>query len=563
MVKKLSLLVALLIGILMIPIPVLAVDYSIEQSKIDAYLQEDGEVQVTEQHTYQFDGKFNGITRTIIPKKGTSIYDMKASEKGRTLEVAQGGNEYKIYRGGKDERVTIQLTYIIKDSLKVYSDVAVFNWPFFDSSNESDYEQLDVFIHPPQKTEAVIAYGEDEAFSKEKMETGGVVHFSMGFVNSGEDGDILVAYDRALFPGVLLTEDKSMRENLLSIKRELVAKERAFVKRQSVLNDISPYVIGAFTIYLAGLLLLAWRKRHRKKLQLEQQYCSPYFLPKQEMSLPATIVYMSRGKMDAEIMTAALLDLEHKGYVKRDSHDTFTVVDYDTDHRHEAVLIDWLFYTVGKNGVFRTQDLKAYTKKKSNLDVYQRKMEDYKYAVKEEIDSHQLIDNKLGIRIPIGLSSLLILPFIIIFAIHGLYASMTLSIIYFSLLILFAIIYRPRTLKGARIFRQWKEFQEKYPQVASTDWDTLVDDEQKRAFIYGFGVNDKQIKEKNRELFQNHTPQANDTNADLIMMVLIASAINQQFDRANSTVAAASEAQAASSGAGTGIGGGGGGSGAF
>ncbi|WP_143695715.1 DUF2207 domain-containing protein [Virgibacillus proomii] len=47
---------------MIIPILVFAVDYSIEQSKIVAYLQEDGEVLVTEQDTYQLDGKFNGIT---------------------------------------------------------------------------------------------------------------------------------------------------------------------------------------------------------------------------------------------------------------------------------------------------------------------------------------------------------------------------------------------------------------------------------------------------------------------------------------------------------------------
>ncbi|MFU0788547.1 hypothetical protein [Virgibacillus proomii] len=72
--------------------------------------------------------------------------------------------------------------------------------------------------------------GEDE----EKMETGGVVYVSMGFVNSGEDGNILVAYDRVLFPSVSIIENKSMRENLLTIKREVVAKESVFGKRQSV-----------------------------------------------------------------------------------------------------------------------------------------------------------------------------------------------------------------------------------------------------------------------------------------------------------------------------------------
>ncbi|SES95797.1 hypothetical protein SAMN05421676_102211 [Salinibacillus kushneri] len=35
-------------------------------------------MKVKESHTYQFDDEFNGITRSIIPKKGTSIENFKA-----------------------------------------------------------------------------------------------------------------------------------------------------------------------------------------------------------------------------------------------------------------------------------------------------------------------------------------------------------------------------------------------------------------------------------------------------------------------------------------------------
>lgn len=58
MVKKLTLLVALVIGILIIPILVFAVDYSIERCLFTGGWRGAG----TEQDTYQLDGKFNGIT---------------------------------------------------------------------------------------------------------------------------------------------------------------------------------------------------------------------------------------------------------------------------------------------------------------------------------------------------------------------------------------------------------------------------------------------------------------------------------------------------------------------
>ncbi|MCM3741869.1 hypothetical protein M3210_16575 [Oceanobacillus luteolus] len=65
--KKYTLLLLLaFIGCFLLPVHAFAVDFSIEETKIDAFLQENGMVHVTELHTYEFDGDFNGITRGLI-----------------------------------------------------------------------------------------------------------------------------------------------------------------------------------------------------------------------------------------------------------------------------------------------------------------------------------------------------------------------------------------------------------------------------------------------------------------------------------------------------------------
>lgn len=106
--------------------------------RIDAYLQDDGNVDVIERQTYSFDGKFNGITRAPIAKKGTKITDVQAREDRKALKVEQDNGEYKIYRSGKDEQVTIELTYTIENGVEIYTDATQFQWPFFDSNNQSD-----------------------------------------------------------------------------------------------------------------------------------------------------------------------------------------------------------------------------------------------------------------------------------------------------------------------------------------------------------------------------------------------------------------------------------------
>src|SRR5690625_98665 len=101
--------------LLLFPLQVFAVEFSIERTEIDAYLQENGNVQVIETHTYEFDGEFNGITRMLIAKSGTSIRDFMANERGNSLHVELDGQTYKIYRGGEDETVTIELSYMIEN----------------------------------------------------------------------------------------------------------------------------------------------------------------------------------------------------------------------------------------------------------------------------------------------------------------------------------------------------------------------------------------------------------------------------------------------------------------
>src|SRR3954453_16210096 len=107
--KLVMLCFAIISFLFLFPSQSLAVDYSITDVQMDAYLQEDGNVQVKETHTYSFIGEFNGITREIIPKKGTSINGFKATESGNDLRIEKKNHLYRIHRKGTDETITIQL----------------------------------------------------------------------------------------------------------------------------------------------------------------------------------------------------------------------------------------------------------------------------------------------------------------------------------------------------------------------------------------------------------------------------------------------------------------------
>src|SRR5690625_3376062 len=113
--KKIYGIIILLVIIFILPIKTFAVDYTIDD--IDVELKEDGDVFVTENQTYTFESEFNGITRVLIRKEGTDIVNVEARENNEDLKIEQDDTEYKIHRKGKNETVTIELSYLIEDGL--------------------------------------------------------------------------------------------------------------------------------------------------------------------------------------------------------------------------------------------------------------------------------------------------------------------------------------------------------------------------------------------------------------------------------------------------------------
>lgn len=559
--KKLFGLIIIVIGMLIFPFQVFAVDYSIEKMQINAFLQENGDVHVTEEQIYHFDGKFNGITRMLIPKTDTSITEVEATENGSPLEVEQEKNIHMIHRKGKDESITIELTYTIKNGVEKYADVAEFYWPFFDTSNESDYEQLDVFVHPPKQTDDVIAFGYDEAEETATTENDGTAHFQMGKVPSETKGDIRVAYDAKLFPAATITKDVHMRDTILAEQEKLVIKRENFITKQKTWRTIAPIVVGLFTIILTALLIYAWRKKQMMRAEVDRLYPLPYFVPEEEMSLLATISYTNYGTIHPETISAALLDLVRKGYVKQTDEDTFIVQNRDTDFTHECLLINWLFDEIGRDGVFKLDDLQTYTEEESNQTKYMEDFTAWQQAIHEEVKQYELREKNTKLRVTSGLLGILVVPFTVYFIVYELFGYMFWSIVLIGGLITFAIVYRPKTLLGAKIQRDWTEFRAKYMIIDEKEWTELVDDEQKRAFIYGIGVNDKHINDKNRALLE-WAPDVHLDSMSPIIFLLIAANANTHFGKANE-VTAATTAGGGTPGSGAGVGGGGGGSGAF
>ncbi|WP_273851153.1 DUF2207 domain-containing protein [Guptibacillus spartinae] len=525
----------------LIPTNVWAVDFSIESTDITAELRQDGQVDVTETHTYQFDGDFNGITRTLIPKENATIKNVQASENGAKLKVKKEGDLYKVYRGGSDETVTVDLTYTISQGVERFEDVAQFYHPFFDDSNEATYEKMTITVVPPEPAEVKAAFGYDEAYDTVESIDNGTVVFRLGEVQSEEKGDIRVAYDASLFPEASLTAEKPMLDQILAEKERMDAEVAAKIAAKEKWSSAAPVIVGVLLLTAVGLIVQAiWRKR-QTGFEVERQLNSNGRFPDTNMSLPAMLLFTA-GSLKTSTVIASLLELERKGKIKKVSDEEFELISRKTDYEHETRLIEWLFDDIASSTTFHIDDLERYVEEKKNHEKYQRSFSMWKEAVRKEYKQNNLTEKAVKTRWVSGIAGLVSFISIILFAYHGLFLWMFSSTLLFVFFLIFAIAYRPLNEEGRRV----KE--ELTPLKLSDEWKSWDKEEQVPALLYQIGAG-------KRKMSAYAAP-----NNDWMVYLLLAETFQSGFDQADQHTAVSA---AGSAGGGTGAGGGGGGSGAF
>lgn len=556
-----GILILLIAVFLFLPNQANAVDFSIPEVTIDAYLQADGNAEVVEHHTYDFPGKFNGLIRGLIPKKGSKITDFKASEDGAVLEVEKIDGEYRIHRKGNKEIVNVEMTYTISKAVKKFEDGTEFYWPFFDDRNETDYGNLTVRIHPPERVKTAEFLGYGAAERSGSVDKDGVVTFAMGKVPSGTNGDVRVVYDNALFPQVTLVQGSALKE---------MEKDR---NMQAFLYD-NRDVAGLWGWLLFGLLALfvAWGMlkmrivKQRGQREAQAQFPEGFFVPVEKLSMPATILYAKGGLFSSEMMVAALLDLIRKGHVEQLSEKDFRLVDGEVEFEHERALIDLLFRKAGDGTNFNMDDLVSYTKNELNHPAYNEGFAAWQKGVRDEVKEADLIEKKPQLRMNFILASIGFVVVAILFGIFSHFISMLFAIAATVITLVVGLVYRPRTQEGHVLYEEWQHFRnafESFGDFNAEKWRSLPTDERLRAYTFGVGAQDIHIQSELDKFEQANARSTESASGYGFNYMYVNPVLLTTVFASATTTASASSSSYSASGGGGGTGGGGGGSGAF
>lgn len=524
--------IALILMIILIILPLKAhAEESLEIAswQVTSQLLENGDLEITEDITYNFNDEFNGIYRDINinatdgiekfsvtevtfgdPIEYLNDQDAKVGDAHVYSHSMEGStNRYMIYSPSKDVQKVFRFSYVIKNVAVIHEDTGELYFKYLGDENETlihnfiaslalpqiDRESVKIFAHGPLNGN--INFTEDNLI---RLEVTNVP--SRTFI----EARVLYPLDYTPFATRLgnsnidniLNEEASFLEE---IEQEAIRREN----RKSIFNNIS-IAISAVGAAIAGIFLTSILKNKRPS-DFEGLY--------PEDISPAELNLFMTGYIDNRGLLSTLFDLARREYIEIDelnkdersfSKKDLKNKDYEFIRtrkndggllEHERYLIDWLFNEVGNGSRVSTYDIDT-SRKKEPMNFNKSQSQWFK-LVKDQLKAREYSDpktTKTGIMLILISISLIIISIVSI-VFNGLYGLLGLGI---SILIftLGTILAARKSDKGYIQHKLWKDFEKEFENYSEYDIGIPKDKVLIYAVALGFSMKDL---DKNRAAY--------------------------------------------------------------
>lgn len=458
---------------------------------VEAELLENGDLSISEDITFDFNDKFNGVFREVILDGTSGISEIGVQEVLRNelrnyqlVEDASKGDSDVFLVKEKKDRVIIQIfapsqeqervfriRYRIKNVATRYNDTGELYYKFLGKENETPIDLFKVNIKlPPHNNESkikVYAHGPLHGKISKKNNT-----YTLSVTDVPTDTFI---EGRILFP----TELIPLSENIKNIDsyNSIVAEEEAYRNKQvekqqrkeagrSLMEKVSLLVSGLGLVIFFVFFTLFRRDR--------EIYRPNDFVSIPADCTPAVAAKLTNTYISMNTIFATILDLYRKGYlVIKGVQDTIDFNEKKQDYmikkikepdeallNHERTFCTWFFDEIGDGNTVSTKDIKNYGKKHSS--AFNQAYNTWKMKIKEDaIKKGYYDDSKKKYGIFLLIFSIILYVVGITTAIYESIYSL-LAIICATVLFIYSLFLINRlTDEGYRLYKQWIEFKKR------------------------------------------------------------------------------------------------------
>ena len=465
--------------------------YYMSGFKVNAQLDSQGNMDVTEEITYEFDGSFRGVYRTLktAGSEGVEAIEIRKIQNGRVSEFMQNNSEaegsyqlinegdgirLKIFSAAEDESSTFAIKYRVLNAASKYNDIGELYWKFMGEDTDVKIENFQVEIKLPDGAEKeqirIFAHGPLSGVSK--IVDSRTVSLQV---------DKLMPHNfveaRVLFPPVLINNSKKVlnKDGLLNI----MAEEKGFADEANAARRRARATIAFSFVYVLLELLMIVYLYFKYDKEYKAKFMGEYFRELPGNYSPAVLsVLWNFGKVKPRDITATIMDLVRRKYLKLNveqkeikwllknkvEEEYVFVKNKEVDLAaltpHEKYFIDWMIYTLGDGEKVSLTDIEQSSKTLSGAESFKTDYDTWVAQVKIEADSHSFLD-KSTVKGQIFGAITAFIGMIyggITVVRHGNILGFIALMVFSIILLIYSLLIRRRSKHGVEQFKMWKAF---------------------------------------------------------------------------------------------------------
>ena len=387
-----------------------AANYRIEKLDIEANLQKDGSMVVSEAVTYDID-EINGVYFDIDAKGFGELEDLQVFEDepntssfkevdASNYEVSVSDELYriKLYSKNQNNIRTFKFVYKLPEAIKVYDDVAQFNRKMVGQEWQQGIKYITAKVIVPVPTDYdnsnILVFGHGPLTGEVDREENTVVYK----LDDYYPGDFLEAHI-LMEPEIFSEYNKSkiihkdMKQELLNmeaklseeanIERDKASSQQKISKKQGVILGILGSIWGVLMFYIHGI----YRRKNRVKNSVGK-----YLRELPDDSSPALVGSFMTDSISGNEILATIVDLIRRKVLMLETSGEKSIItlvgNTEKLSAQERVIVDIYINDFG-NG--KSLDLK-------DFDLFQkvpmstaRKFEKWKTIIQSEMDRKDLV----------------------------------------------------------------------------------------------------------------------------------------------------------------------------
>ncbi|MFB0918650.1 MAG: DUF2207 domain-containing protein [Clostridiaceae bacterium] len=448
--KKNNLLILLIFAfsILLLPAKVaLARDYTIDKYEMLYDVKKNGDVYVTEDLTYNFDGSYSGVFRDIDTDGTSGIDNLSVSvlENGNERELymidqglgKQGNFEYyqqspgimrvKIYEASDSVKKTFRIRFNLKNLAIRYDDIGTLNRKIVDRNWQVPLNNVTATIKIPEgaKKEDLRIFSHGDLTGWDEIIDGNTYKVSIASVNPGETVETLAIFPKDLIsdsqryvnevrlPTILQQEAvnadaaNKAREEAQKEYEQMLEAERKREEKLAFGRQVTP-ILGALGAGALGIIAFIASKFGKER---KPGFTGDYYRELPGDYTPAVMSYlMFNRQVESKDIMATLMDLSRKKLIKIEPVEvevrrllgSKTEVDYvisptgNNDFSglatHEKFLYDWFIKDLAGGGSIAMDELEKMLKKTGNARQFTADFERFKMYVNDEAIDQQFFE---------------------------------------------------------------------------------------------------------------------------------------------------------------------------